>query len=104
MPQPDAYAVVRQAILDRRQIVTDYKGHRRLLCPHCIGTKHGRPQALFFQFGGGGNRDLPPGGEWRCMAIDRMANIESPDGEWHSRGDYVGAGSCIDEVDVEVEP
>jgi hypothetical protein len=63
------YALVRQAIIDKQQIVATYKGHVREMCPHAIGTKNGRQQALFFQFGGTSSSGLPPGGEWRASRL-----------------------------------
>ena len=48
----DVYGLIRQATLARRQVVATYKGYRRELCPHVLGTKNGRRQALFFQFSG----------------------------------------------------
>jgi hypothetical protein len=60
----DTYSIVRQAIIDKRQIVAIYDGHHREMSPHVIGTKDGRAQVLFFQFAGGSNSGLPPGGDW----------------------------------------
>jgi hypothetical protein len=58
----NTYAVVRQAIIDKHQILATYKDHHREMCPHVIGTKTGRQQALFFQFAGSSSTGLPPGG------------------------------------------
>jgi hypothetical protein len=98
---PDAYSIVRQAILDKDQIVATYQGHRRELCPHVIGTKGGRRQALFFQFGGSSSSGLPPGGEWRCMPIDGLGDVTSRSGQWHT-GAHTRPQTCVDDVDVEV--
>ncbi len=99
----DAYELVRRAILGKRQVVATYAGHRRAMCPHAIGTKGGLGQALFFQFAGGSNAGLAPGGGWRCLAIDRLSEIEVRDGEWHTAPDYNGPGSCIDAVDLAID-
>ncbi|MGS1319406.1 hypothetical protein [Stenotrophomonas geniculata] len=45
------YAIVRQAILDKHQITAVYDGYYREMCPHAIGEKNGKEQALFYQFG-----------------------------------------------------
>ncbi len=47
----DTYALIQQAILNKDQVIATYQGHRREMCPHVIGTKHGRRQALFYQLG-----------------------------------------------------
>lgn len=99
----DAYSVVRQAILDKDQIVATYHGHRREMCPHVIGTKDGRRQALFFQFAGASSSGLPPGGEWRCIPIEGLSNVVSQSGEWHSGGHHTQPQTCVELVDVEVD-
>ena len=97
----DAYALIREATLSRRQIVATYKGHRRELCPHVIGTKNGRRQALFFQFGGGSTTVLPPAGDWRCIPIDGLEDVVVRDGPWHTGPGDEQAETCVDVVDVE---
>jgi hypothetical protein len=98
---PDAYSIVRQAILDKEQVVATYQGHRRELCPHVLGTKNGRRQALFFQFGGASASGLAPGGAWRCMPIDGLSDVTSRSGRWHT-GPREQPQTCVDDVDVEV--
>ncbi len=98
----DAYSTVRQAIVDKAQIVATYRGHRREMCPHVIGTKGGRPQALFFQFAGSSSSGLPPGGEWRCIPIEGLSDVVSEIGTWYSGGDHTQPQTCVDLVDVEV--
>ena len=46
------YATIRQAILDKEQVLATYHGYHREMCPHVIGWKHGEEHALFYQFGG----------------------------------------------------
>lgn len=72
------------------------------MCPHVIGTKGGRPQALFFQFAGSSGSGLPPGGEWRCIPIDGLSDVASHSGEWHTGGRPLGPQTCVDAVDVEI--
>lgn len=52
------YELIRNAILGKQQIFAVYDSHPRELCPHAIGTKNGRQQALFYQFGGSEVRAL----------------------------------------------
>jgi hypothetical protein len=56
-----SYALIRGAILDRRQVHATFQGRFRELCPHVLGTKNGRRQALFFQFGGAACRRAAAG-------------------------------------------
>jgi len=98
-----AYSIVRQAILGRHQIVATYRGHRREMCPHVIGTKDGREQALFFQFAGASDSGLPPGGEWRCIPLDGLVDVVSRSGRWHTGHHNTRPQTCVDLVDVQVE-
>lgn len=97
-----AYALVRQAIEERRQIHASYGGHRRRMCPHVLGTKEGRSRALFFQFAGGSGRGLAPDGDWRCLPLDRLTDVSVHDGPWHTRT-HSEPQHCIEEVDLEVD-
>jgi hypothetical protein len=99
---PTAYEIVRQAIIDKRQIIADYNGCRREMCPHSIGTKNGRPQALFFQFAGDSNSGLPPDGEWRCIPIDGLSNVIARNGAWHTGINHSRPQSCVGDIDEEV--
>jgi hypothetical protein len=81
---PDVYELIRAATLGKRQVLATYKGHRRELCPHVLGTKEGRRQALFFQFGGGSWSALPPGGDWRCIPVDGLEDVVVREGPWHT--------------------
>lgn len=97
----DVYELIREATLARRQVVATYKGHRRELCPHVLGTKNGRRHGLFFQFAGGSASTLPPGGDWRCIPVDGLEEVTIRDGPWHTG---VGQGDperCVDAIDVE---
>jgi len=47
----NTYNVIRQAIIDKQQVIGNYDGHFREMRPHVIGTKNGRQQALFYQSG-----------------------------------------------------
>lgn len=99
----DVYSIVRGAITHRQQILATYGGYRREMCPHAIGTKGGRPQALFFQFGGSSSSGLPPGGEWRCLPLAGLSDVVAVDGEWHTGTSHTQAQTCVDVVDLEID-
>lgn len=96
-----AYALFRQAVLNKQQIVCTYQGYEREICPHCLGHKSGREKALSFQFAGGSSSGLPPGGQWRCMFLDEVTNVRVKDGSWHTSPDHSRPNTCVDEIDVE---
>ena len=94
----EAYDAVRQAIEQKLQLVAVYKGKRRYLCPHVLGTKKQKAQALFFQFGGDANSVLPADGEWRCLPLEGLEILELVEGEWYSSEHLGRYGNCIDDV------
>ena len=99
------YVTIRDAILNKQQVVATYQGHVREMCPHVIGTKGGREQALFYQFGGISSsgpiiQNSPK--NWRCIPIEGLSNITVRSGAWHSGGNHSQAQTCVDDIDVEI--
>ncbi len=103
----NTYQIIRTAIEKKQQIVATYDNQRRELCPHVIGTKGGREQALFYQFAGQSNsRPIEPTGSpanWRCFAVDGLTNVSARNGDWHTASDHSRAQKCVDNVDLEVD-
>lgn len=101
----NAYELIRTAIINRQQITAVYQGHYREMCPHAIGTKHGKRQALLYQFGGSSSSGLgPPGswGNWRCVRVDELEDVQVRDGEWFTGSNHSRMQTCIDIIDVQV--
>jgi hypothetical protein len=100
------YDIIRRAILNKEQVIATYNGYRREMCPHAIGTKNGRQQVLFYQFGGYSSSGLGPPGSpsnWRCIPISRLSNVETRKGEWYTAPNYSRPQTCVDHVDIDVE-
>ena len=98
-----SYAILRQAIVDRKQITCTFRGYYREMCPHVIGhSKKGVPQLLAYQFGGQSSSGLPPGGEWRCMPVADIQNVQTRDGPWHTGQSHLKPQTCVHVIDVEV--
>ena len=96
------YRLFRTAILARKQIVCDYDGYRREVCPHVLGHKAGAEMALTFQFGGESKSGLPSDGEWRCFALADVRNASLREGEWRTGKQHGQPQSCVDVVDLDV--
>lgn len=100
------YDIVRQAIIDKSQITAVYDGHYREMCPHAIGIKKGKEQALFYQFGGetskGPLQDPSASNNWRCLELSKLHNVRVTTGPWHSADNHSSASTCIDDIDLEV--
>jgi hypothetical protein len=97
-----SYAIVRQAIAEKKQIICHFQGFDRQICPHVIGTKNGREQVLAYQFAGGSKSGLPPEGQWRCMPIAEIMTAKIQDGPWHTGQQHSKPQTCVDQVDLEV--
>ena len=96
------YNLIRQAIVEQANIRATYHGFLRDLTPHILGTKVGLEQALFFQFAGGSESGLPPGGEWRCLILDELSAVSTIGGELHSAHTQGQPQTCVDIVDVQI--
>jgi len=99
------YELIRTAILGKQQIHADYQNRRRELCPHAIGHKNGKEQALFYQFGGESSKGIiVPGSDenWRCITISGLSNVSVHSGQWYSAENHGSAQTCVGEIDVEI--
>lgn len=98
-----SYRVLRDAIVQKKQVTCTYKGLVREICPHVIGTgKDGTEMVLSFQFAGQTSSVLPPGGEWRCMRVDEISGAKSRPGQWHTGENHSRPQTCVKIIDVEV--
>lgn len=99
------YEIIVDAIINKKQVIGIYNGYHREMCPHVIGTKNGRRQALFYQFAGDSSSGvIIPGSEnnWRCIPVDEIEIESVQDGDWHTADNHSREQSCVDEIDVEV--
>ena len=96
------YNLIRQAILDQKQVTCVYDGHPRVLCPVIVGRTKGEEKALTFQVGGTSRSGLPPGGEWRCLVVARVRDARLGEGPWREGDRHRAPQSCVEEVDVDV--
>ena len=110
MPQPaippalEAVAhTVREAIREKRQLLFTYDGYQRVACPHSLGWKGERLTCFAWQFLGGSASGLDPGGEWRCLFVDRMEAVTSRKGFWHTGSEVHLNATCIDVFLASVE-
>ena len=102
----DNYPLIRDAIVSKKIVTGTYQDHYREMCPHVLGLKNDRRQALFYQFGGTSSSGLDPDGSaknWRCIPIDDLQDVVVTDGEWHTAPNHTRPQTCVDEIDVEVD-
>lgn len=90
-------------MLSLKPVSFTYAGHPREVCVHALGlNKQGREQALVFQYGGSSSSGLPAGGEWRCMPVGGLIDVQITVGSWHSRDGHEQTQTCVAQVDVEI--
>ncbi|MCW5697763.1 MAG: hypothetical protein KIS96_13650 [Bauldia sp.] len=89
-------------MIELKQVVCVYRGHRREVCPVVIGHSAGKEKVLTFQFGGGSSSGLPAGGEWRCLNLSEVGEIALRDGPWIEGGSHRRTQACVDDVDLDV--
>jgi len=100
--------MLRQAIIEKNVVIANYRGHTREMCPHMIGKKNNRTQALLYQFAGGSDSGLKPDGSpsnWRCLRIGELSqvSVRKSAGEWHTASNYSTIQTCVGEVDVKID-
>lgn len=77
-----------------------YHGIDRVLCPHALGWKYGRPKLLAYQNGGrtsGGPLPADPAQRWRCLFVDEIERLEVVDGPWATWTNYSRSSSCVEQ-------
>jgi len=99
------YELIARAIKEKLQITAMYQGFYREMCPHTLGSKNGRQQALFYQFGGDSSKGpVTPGStyNWRCIQIDGLTDVTLRSGEWYTADNHSQNQTCVSQIDIEV--
>lgn len=99
-----SYEALKAAIKAKQSVTFYAQGYSRDASPHCIGwDKTGQAQVLTFQYGGGSNSGLPPGGKWRCFPVSDVSQVRANGDGWHTDPtDHSRPNKCVTQVDVEV--
>jgi len=103
--RPAAWAVLEQALIQRRPVQARYHGQDRVLCPHALGWKNGRPKVLCYQADGTTDHGALPTNRlqrWRSMFIDDIEEPTIIDGPWRTAPNYSRDSNCIDELEIDV--
>ena len=88
-PRPAAWPTLAAALHQRRVVQATYHDEQRLLCPHALGYKHGRPKVLAYQSSG-----TTPG--WRSLFIDDLHDPVIVDHPWQTADNYTPNSNGID--------
>lgn len=103
IPSP-TYRLFAEAIKNHKQIVCTYNGYYRELCPIILGHRGGKEKALTYQFGGESEKGLPLGGQWRCLFLSRVRDVQLRDGPWHTGSRHTQPQGCVEIVELDINP
>lgn len=99
-----AYQIIREALLNKKQVHAMYEWYFREFCPHVIWLKGYQERVLGYQFWGQSSKwtissHVP---EWRCFEIEKLSNIQVIDWEWYSDEHtfHTRKNSCIEHPDL----
>lgn len=98
------YQLFERAMRLRKPIMCVYDGHTRDICPIILGHSRGEEKALTYQFAGQSRSGLPRGGEWRCLWLAKVSNVQLRDGPWIAGDRHRQPQGCVEEVDLDVNP
>lgn len=98
------YDLIARAIIERLQVHCVYQTYPRAICPALLGHTNGEEYTLAFQFAGDSSKGLPRTGEWKCLKIAEISNVELRTGEWHAGSSHRERQQCVKDVDLDVNP
>lgn len=98
------YALFAKAMTERKQILCTYDGYPRELCAIILGHTKGQEVALTYQFGGLSKSGLKAGGQWKCLALAKVSDARLRDGPWHAGTHHRRSQTCVETVDLDVNP
>jgi hypothetical protein len=95
------------SIRQRHPITAMYNGCRRQLCPHRLGWNNDEERrVLCYQYGGDSVSGLDEPGarsNWRCLAVEKLSEVELMPGPWHTAPNHSRPQTCIVRVEMDVE-
>ena len=103
--RPEAWKILEQSLTNKTPVLVHYHGNERLLCPHALGWKNGRPKVLAYQTAGHTSQGaLPhdPKQRWRSMYIDEIEQPTITNATWETADNYTPTHNGIDQLDIEI--
>ena len=90
---PPAWAILEQALRQRRAVEIDYHRRRRTVYPHALGWKNGRAMLLAYASAGQTTTEADrtdPRRRWRNFFVDEIADaaFDGSVGTWESAANY----------------
>ena len=98
------YNLIVQAMQELRSMACRYKGHPRMFCPIILGHSTGREKTLVYQFGGSSSEGPLRKPDWKCFFVADMQDVALQDGAWRSGDSHREGQTCVESVDLDVNP
>jgi hypothetical protein len=98
------YDLFARAMRERRQVLCRYHGAAREICPIMLGRGKGAERALAWQFAGSNEMGANERGAWKCLSLDEVSDVTLRDGPWHAGESHTQRQTCLDSVDLDVNP
>ncbi len=92
------WAVLHDALTQRRAIRASYHGELRVLCPHALGWKKGRAKALVYQTALIGRSPEQNSRGWRSLFVDEIQTPLITNDPWESAHNYTPHTTAIDTI------
>jgi hypothetical protein len=108
---PTAWTPLQAALRARRPVIVCYHGRQRIICPHALGWKAGRPLLLGYQTGGQTSTGMLPAHprqRWRCLYVDEIEHVNAADpaSPWQTADNYNHSRPfpAIDDITIAITP
>jgi hypothetical protein len=92
---PTTWNVLHEALTHRRAVRATYHDRLRIICPHALGWKNGRPKALVYQTDILVPHTHEPRG-WRSLFIDEIQHLAISNDPWATSPNYTPHTTGID--------
>lgn len=96
------YRLIAKAMAERKQVLCVYGGFARAICPIVLGHTKGEERTLAYQFAGDSSGGLADGGQWKCLDLSKMSDIQLQSGAWHTGTSHKRPQVCVEFVDLDV--
>ena len=96
------YRLIAKAMAERKQVLCVYGGFARAICPMVLGHTKGEERTLAYQFAGDSSGGLADGGQWKCLDLSKMSDIQLQSGAWHTGTSHKRPQVCVEFVDLDV--
>jgi hypothetical protein len=97
-----AWDVLHAALAERRAVRARYHDRLRVLCPHALGWKNGRPKALVYQVAVIGATPAHDPRGWRCLFVDEIHDATITADHWRTADNYTPHTTGIDTLTAAV--